>query len=602
MGTEKAVFVVALEDEISGSASQAAASLVSLRATIDADTKSLSQLQKAMRQMKAAGRQGSDAFAALNTKASAMKAQIGLNVEKFTELGGTFDKLAPKAQGLFGALSSASGPIGSLSSGIGKLGGLLTSPVAGVIALSVGVVALAAGMVALASAAARAAVGLAKFAVSSSDARRSEGLQIEGLNTLRSAYGRQVASVNDYQAAIDRASDSTNVGRDTLRGYAQSLTRAGLRGDALTEAVEAMGLAAMVQGERGANRFRALAVNARLAGGSVSDLATRYRDELGPIARRTMLSLENQTTKLNKNLARLFGGLNTEPMLAALDSIGNLLSQSTASGRALKKMFELLFQPIVDQIGEATPMIENFFKGMVIGAMVAGIGLLRLRNQLRTVFPGFLQDANGAKLAVYAGIAAFAIFVGVLALAAVAAGLFALAMFLVLLPFILIIGAIGLLAAGIIWLIESIGEAFTSIGDYVSDMIDGIVFAITGGTPRVEAAFNQLASKGAKSFAGRLGIASPSKVFAAFGRNIVDGAVLGVESGSPQLEQTMGGLVEEPVGGAMRGGSTTVSIGDIAINAGESSDPRSLAMAFRDELASVLEGVNIELGGVASGV
>lgn len=545
--------------------------------------------------MKKAGLQSGDAFKELSNQSKALEAKIGTNQEAFVKLGGTFEKTAPKAASLFESLSSAKGPLGALTAGMGKLGSALMSPIALAAGLAIGVLALVAGLVKLATAALGAGVALAKFAVGASDARRSEGLQIEGLNSLHRAYGRQTASVNDYQSAIDRASDSTNVGRDTLRGYAQSLTRAGLRGDALTEAVEAMGLAAMVQGERGANRFRALAVNARLAGGNVSDLAARYRDELGPMARRVMLSLENQTTKLNKNLARLFGGLNTEPMLSALDSVGSLLSQSTASGRALKSLFEALFQPIIDKVGEASPMITNFFKGMVIGALIAGIGIIRLRNQLEAVFPGFLGDANSAKIAVYAGIAAFAIFVGILALATVAALALAVAMFLVALPFLLVIGLIALLAVGIILAIEAIGDAFEAVSDFVGDMIDGIVNAITGGTPRVEAAFNQLAEKGAKGFADSLGIASPSKVFASFGRNIVDGAVLGIETNAPQLESATGGLVEEPMGGG-RASSTSISIGDVSVSAGESSDPRAMAIAFRDELASVLEGVNIELG------
>jgi len=599
MADEKATFAIVLEDETSGAANAAAASLESLRGKIAADTKALSQLSKAMRQMKAAGLQGSDSFKQLAGQAAALKAKIGTNQEAFVKLGGTFDAVAPKAAGLGSAFAGAGGPLGALSGGVGKLGALLTSPVALVAALTVGVVALAVGMAKLAGAVIGAVGSLVKFGAAASGARRSEALQIEGLNTLRQAYGRQTASVEDYQAAIDRASDSTNIGRSTLQGYARSLSRAGLRGDALTESVEAMGIAAMVQGDRGANRFRALAMNARLTGGSVSDLAARYRDELGPLARRTMLSLDNQTTKFNKNLERLFGGLNTEPMLSALDEVGNLLSQSNEAGKALKSLFEALFQPIVDEVGEASPMITAFFEGMVIGALVAGIGIMRLRNQLDAVFPGFLGDANAAKIATFAGIAAFAIFIGTILLAVVAVGLLALALFLVLLPFILIIGAIGLLAAGIILMIEGFIHAMGAIADFVSDMIDGIVNAITGETPRVEAAFNQLAEKGAKGFSDALGIASPSRVFAEFGRNITEGAVSGVEAGAGDLENATANLVDEPAGGGLGGGGASISIGEVVVNAGESSDPRALAMAFRDELAAVLEGVNIELGSQA---
>ena len=618
MADEKATFAIVLEDETSGAADAAAKSLETLRGKIDADTKALSRMSKAMRQMKAAGLKGSDSFKQLADQAKALKSAIGVNTEQFVKLGGTFDKqVTPKVESMSKAFMGANGPLGSLSGGMGKLGALMKSPVGLTVALSVGVVALAVGMAKLTVAALGAVKAMASFAIVSSDARRSEALQIEGLNTLRNAYGRSTASVNEYQAAIDRASDSSNVGRQTLRGYASSLSRAGLRGDALTEAVEAMGIAATVQGERGANRFRALAMNAQLAGGSVSDLAARYRDELGPIARRVMLSLDNQSNKLNDNLERMFGGLNTTPMLEALDSVGSLLSQSTSSGRALKALFEALFQPLIDSVGEASPMIENFFKGMVIGALIAGIGLLRLKNELDSVFPGFIGDAGTAKMAVFAGIAAFAIFVGVLALATVAALALAFAMFLVALPFLIVIGLIGLVIAGIVLLamgivsaIESIGEAFEAIGDFISDMFDGIVEAISGETPRVEKAFVDMGDNAASGFADSLGIASPSKVFEGFGRNIVEGAIRGVDSGADSLQATTSNLVEAPVEGVQNdvsnltdapiggaaSGPTTISIGDININVDSEDEPRTMAEAFRDELANVLEGVNIELG------
>jgi len=592
---EKATFAIELEDETSGSALAAAKSLETLRGKIEADTKSLRALQKGMRAMRNAGLKGSDTFKKLAAQSDALKSKIGLNTQKFVELGGSFDKIEPKARTLGGALTEVGAPLGGLAAGAAKFGAVLSSPIAGVVALTAGAIALVVAMVSLVSAVANAAVALGKFSLASSDARRSEALQIEGANTLTAAYGRLTATAGDYQAAIDRASDSTNVGRDTLRGYTQQLARAGLRGESLTAAVEAMGLAATVQGERGARRFLQLANATRAADGSVQGLVDRYRSELGPIARRVMLSLDNQSSRLSRNLERLFSGIRTEPMLEALDSVGSLLSQSTASGRALKTLFEKLFQPIVDQVGEATPIIEAFFKGMVIGALIAGIGILRLKNKLDDLFPGFIGDANAAKIATYAGIAALGIFVGVLVLAAGAALLLAFAMFLVLLPFIAFIALVVLISAAIIELIDGIGEAFESIGSFVGDMVDGIVNAITGETPRVEAAFGKLGDDAAKGFAGALGIASPSKVFAAYGKNIIEGTINGIESGGAALGDATSSLVDEPAGVGL-GGSTSISIGDITVVVGDEASGRDIALSIRDELASVLEGVNIEFG------
>lgn len=598
--TQKTVtFGIALDDQTSGPASAAAASLSNLKDKIDGDVKSLREMQKALRNMKGGTSTASAAFKTLRDRVAAQKATVATAQSKYVELGGTFGKTAAQATKAGGgisklgsALAGANGPLGAMVGSVGKLGSLLANPVAATVAL-------AAAFVALGAAIGTATIALLKWGITASDARRTEALQIEGLNTIRRQWGFAAASVGEFQAAMDRASDSTNVSRSTLQGYARSLSRAGLRGEALTEAVEAMGLAAQVQGERGANRFRALAFQARLTGGSVTDLAESYRNRLGPIARRQMLEIGNQTERARRSLERIFSGLRTEPFLNALDGVLSLLSQSTASGRALKTIFKTLFQPLVDQSEAIGPIVKRFFQGMIIGGLLLTLAFLRVRNALRRTFGGseLFDNLDLMNVALNVGTAAVVLFgaaivgtaaVGIAAMAAMATVMAGVFNFVFGFPV-----RVALMVSSIVDLFEAV-----DMRALASSMIDGLVAGITAGAARVSRSMGELGATAADAFRSVLGIASPSKVFAGYGLNIAQGTAQGVDAGSPVVSESVGSLVDVPTGGGSLGGGgrTSITIGDISINASDGATARDLAVSFRDELATILEGVSIELG------
>lgn len=600
MTDAKATFAIVLEDETSGAAQAAANSLADLKARIDEDTRALSQMRRAMRQMKQAGLSGSDAFKELSSQADALKVSLGKSQSAFVKLGGTFGagskspvagaaNLTKATASLGSEISAVGGPMTKMSGSMSRLGSLFASGTAATVALAAGFIALGAAVVTATGA-------LLRFAVAQSDARRSEALQIEGLNTLRTQWGRTTASVAEFQQAIDRASDSTNLGRGTLQEYARSLSRAGLRGEVLTEAVEAMGIAAVVQGDRGANRFRALAFQAARSGRSVRDLAEDYRARLGPIAAKQMLSIRNQTDRLKGSLDRIFSGLRTEPFLEALDQVLSLFSQSSATGRALKTIIEALFQPLIDQADVVGPVIKRLFQGFVIGALIATIWILRLKKAFGEIFGD--ADRFDEIFVIKVGIglfAAFAVVVGVvaLALAAAAASLLVFVGGLLIVPALLGAAAfaVGVALGAIVDFFEE-----TDFKKLAGNLVDGLVEGLRRRAGKVLAAVKGLASDIMGTFKSALGIASPSSVFEGFGLNVAQGAEQGIEAGTPGVEDATASLVEVPNGGGLASGSASLSFGDIHINAAETSDPRELAMQFRDELASVLEGVGVELG------
>jgi hypothetical protein len=600
--TTTATFTVELRDETSGAANAAAGSLSRLRAKIEQDTKALREMQAAMGRLKGGTSRSSAAATELRNRIAAQRAAIASAQERFIALGGTFGKAEERATGfagmlgeLAGNLQGAGGALGGFGGQLATLAGALTNPIALAGLFVTGLVALAGAAIAANLAIAGMIVQLARLAVTESDARRSEALHIEGLNTLRQAYGLGTASVRDYQAAIDRASDSTNLSRDALEGYARSLSRAGLRGDALRDAVEAMGIAAMVQGERGAQRFRALAMQARLAGRSVAELAEQYRDRLGPIAHRMMLSLPNQTERLRRSIARIFSGLNTDRLLGALDMVLSLFSQSTASGRALSRIVEAVFQPMIDDVAVLGPIVRRFFQGIVIGALVTTIAVLRVRNALRDTFGGtdLFENVDSLNFALGVGVALFGLLAISLAsiafLAALAIG-----------PFVALGLAILAIGAAAARAVRTVVDFFSSnnVGGLAEGMINGIVSGLTKGRDRIIETVRGLAQSAADTFREALGIASPSRVFAEFGASITGGLTEGIDAGTPDVDAAVGGLVEAPAGGAARAGGSTVSItiGEIVVNAGNTQNPRDLALGIRDELASLLEGVSIELG------
>lgn len=572
-----ASFAVELQDRISGTARDAAQSLRSLQDKIDADTKSLREMRRAMRRLKGGTTTSTQAFAKLRDEIAAKQATIANAQSAFIEMGGTFGDVAKEATKPSAAIdaieTSVSGAAGSspliakLSNTFTELSGSSVGAAAsvGAFASKVGVtlvsllknpvviaLALAAAIIKVATAAVSAVVALGKYSVAQASAYRADRLRLEGLNSLDRMRRRRTASVDDLTSAILGARDATGASQESLTGYARQLARAGLEGDALRQAVEAAGMAATVQGEEGARRFIGLARAARLSGRSVQDLTARYRDELGPAARAAMLDPSRQITRFKENIGQLFSGLKLDGFLEALAEIGDLFSQNSASGRALKSVMESIFQPLIDFAKRALQRAKPAFQTMILNVLRMRLGGVRLMNTYRRVRNSLQEFAY------------------------------------------------------------KVQDFFSFDGDSI---VDGLISGLENGVQRAMEAAGELAVAVGDSFKQALGIASPSRVFAGFGGDISDGIVRGMDSGvvaaearrlafsassafetapMPSLEMS---AARVDGGAAPRNRSqTSVSIGDIYIQAGETSDPRSLADSFREQLAAALRGVSIEMG------
>ena len=160
MADETSTFAVALEDGTSDVAKDAAGALEELKAALLGDMAALSEMNKALRNLKAAGLQGTDQFKHLTDQVKAQKAQIGATQQSVLKMGGSFKKAAPPTEE-FGAfkdvLGRVGGPLNGLVGKLGDLKGLLGSGL-----LAAGAVAFAAGLAAVAVAALAAYAALLK--------------------------------------------------------------------------------------------------------------------------------------------------------------------------------------------------------------------------------------------------------------------------------------------------------------------------------------------------------------------------------------------------------------------------------------------------------
>lgn len=603
-GDDRASFAIELRDETSAPAKDAASALEALKAKIKADTAALREMQAAMRAMKGATGGGAlKAMKDLKDKIDAQKASIAAAQAKYLQLGGTFGTVAQRTHaassgfdGLLGRLTGLPGPLGALGSRLSSLASLSTAA-AGMIALVVSALA------AFAAATARATAQLFRYGIAQSNARRAELGRLEGLTTLRRWYGLTAGSATEMQAAIDRVNEATAVGRGQLEQYTAQLHRMGLRGDNLTQALEGMAIVGAVQGEAMARRFAGMAAGANRAGHSVRALADDVRARLGGVAARRMLDLDVQMRRFHDSLGRIFGDLRIEGFLRALNEMTSMFSQSTATGRALKAIVETIFNPVLDAAGSGAPLVRRFFQGMVVGALLVTIGVIRLARLLQSVFGGseILRGINAQRIAFGLGAAVVGAFVFTLAAAAAVAGLVVAAVGAITATVAAASAGIlagvaalaGLVAAGIRAVQWFRSTDFSSLG---RSIVDGLIRGIQVGALRIPASMQNLAAQARGALEQALRMRSPSRVFAELGAQIPAGLAVGVERGAGAAQDAVDGMVGTPTLAA--GGSTThVSIeGGIHVHAQSGDQAREIAESIHEQLAAVLEGLGASIG------
>lgn len=472
---------------------------------------------------------------------------------------------------LSGAFGKLGGPLGSFGQQIAGIGGAFqkfskllgdSGPyVAGAVALIA--VAAAAAVVTIAIIAATAAI--AKFAVIQADAARTSSL-------LSAGVAHSVAGGELLDAQLDDLATKVPIARDELLSMAKGLSDGGLRGKALADSLQ----------------------NAAVKAAQL---------KFGPNFQKQLLSLDSQSTRLKTNISTLFGGLKIEGLLEAFSKLVGLFDANSASGKAIKVVFETLFQPLIDGVTAFIPKMVTAFIQFEILVLKALIAIAPFKQQIILVAAAF---GVLAALVITGLVAPIVVLIGVIAAVVTIISIFLATLYSAARAAIefgvsLLDGAGGAFdslmatASGVVdWL------SALSLADIGVQLIQGLIDGITGAGGGVLTAITGIAGGAVDAAKKALGIASPSKVFAEIGMHTAAGMEQGVEGGASGVQDSVEAMTAAPEAGGSGGASPAAASGGgggggatyIIQLSPKGDDAQSYVEAFR----AYLEGLGAQNG------
>jgi phage-related protein len=613
------------------------------RMALDAEAASLKKLEQAAASVSGKHTELKTKLANLNTLQKHVNGRLG--------------EAAQKTSKLAGALGDLGGPLGSVGQkvigpvkGFVELSETFGASRAASIAMAAGIAIAVAAVVALSAAAVAGVVAIAAYGVSLANQARNAKLA-----------GEAFAATSDEAAASvpvwGQVTAETGVTSDRLRDLTKSLKGAKVSAADMPKALKAVATAEAALGQGGADEF---IESLKTAKSNVGDVANEVEKKFGGIVARKMLGLEAQGARLQNNLGKTFGGLDIDPLLEGLSLLVGLFDENTASGKALKFLFESIFQPIIDAAAKAMPLIEGLFLGFMIGAMKVYIALQPTIKAIKE-FLGFddetSQDTFRAmwkigEYVAYAFAALLAVFIAVAAviggvvLAAIAAVVVVINIVIMAVQgWILIIQALwsvavaawsaissafsvaidAIIGAGrAAW--DALTGVFSNIGELGLQIMQGLAKGIMNGAGAVVGAITGAVKGAINAAKSLLGIASPSKLFAEIGGFTAEGMAIGVEDETPSVQAAMTEMVEPPdavsesplaslsspvdravaaaesapsVASAAPSGSASVSLSGVTININGVEGAEDAAAKFRDMLMQMINGTLTQAGGAA---
>lgn len=473
---------------------------------------------------------------------------------------GDFEDLADGAKKLGGPLGRIADVAGDTSEGLGKLASSV-----GVLGAATAVAVVA--VVAIAAAIGAAAVAVLKWSVSMADANRNQKLLSAGI-------AGSVEGGVELEATVKRLERRLPQTSDELRTMAADLAKSGLRGQELSDALE--------------------------------DSATKAAElKWGPDFAKGAVSIDKLTTRLRANFSGLFGALNIDKLLEGLGSLVDLFDETSATGRAIKVVFESVFQPLIDGLASLAPAIVRGFIQFEIWVMKALIAVKPFGSTL-------LMLGKLIGVAMLAVAAVIGVVVANLLLTSAAAG--------VLVGGIVYLGAklveltmwfMDMASKGIVAVVNAFASLGKAVWDFLSqlslvqmgtDLVTGLAQGITNAAGAVVSAITGVVDGAIGKAKSLLGIASPSKVFEALGQNTGEGMVQGVEGSTGAVQGSIESMVAPPdapaAGATMPGGAAggaNLSGATFIFNGVQGAE--DALSRFEEALTKVLEGDVSALGG-----
>lgn len=343
----------------------------------------------------------------------------------------------------------------------------------------------------------------------------------------------------------------------------------------------------------------------------------------GNIANMQRLTMAQQRMQLG--MQRLFSGLKWDAFTRGLEDVMTLFDQGTSSANGMKKLVETILQPLIDTAAKAAPYVKEMFKGLIYGALQVVIAVLRIRNEIfkamspetRAAVKALVDRIFTLENAFKLGAAIAIVLAGVFVALTVALISLAASEFLALLPILLIVAAIALVIAAIIYwdkivakVQETLSGWVTAAKDAAKNLITGIVDGIKNGAGAVYDALKNMALGGINAFKNALGIKSPSTVMRLQAKYTADGYVEGIEDNAPRTQSALESMVSPAdVGAAAAPGPAKSSVGQSApaqgarviqiqqLTIGDSPVAQETFAKFKQSLLEALEGASLEFGG-----
>jgi hypothetical protein len=500
---------------------------------------------------------------ASNAEQAAKKLADDLDKQKKAAEEGeiNFRKLA-SGLGRLGPIGESAGrPIVELAEGFSKLGDVF-SGLSPKITLMLGMAALVAVFAAITAGVVAATVAIAKWSIGLADAENTRARLAAGI-------ARSVSGGDKLDDQLTHLTEVLPLTREELSDTAKQLADSGLRGDALTNALNRTAIAA-----------------AKL--------------KFGPEFEQEMLSLDQQSKVFHSHISELFGGLKIAPALEGLQTLGALFDENTASGKAIKAVFESLFQPLIDEIPALSTIAERFFLQLEVWSLTAMIALKEHQ--------GIVKAALAATAGVITGIVVVALYLLIPALYGVATAALAATW-----PFLAVVAAFSLVGVAIYEMIahwDALKAWFASIdvGSMALDMIHGLANGIANAGGAVFDALKGVVMGAVDGVKGLLGIHSPSTLLEQdVGENMGEGAALGIDHKTARVQNSLETMLAPPESRAPSapqvGSAATprgsASLENVVFNFYGVEGAEQAESRFRGLLTMVLEGDAAQLGAMA---
>lgn len=487
------------------------------------------------------------------------------------------------------------------------------------------------------TAATGATLAIIKFGVQSADTARTQ-------NLVREATSGSAENARNLGEQIDDLTDRVRLSKGQLNDLANSMLKSGIGGKTLVATLNATAQANAALGDDAGAKLRSIVEAGRLSQrlGPINPLETlvgtgidfnslaasvakgmkvtveeaksalyegrvpleagaeAIRDavegKLGKINKGLLLSLPAQAQKLEDRLTNLFSGTNVEGFEKSLDKVSSLFDEGSVTGEVLKGAITKIGNGLAVVIEKGVPIVESFIKGFVTGGLEVFAIANKLQTQFDKTFGGSAGKIDWAKTAFIAAKgAAIALVAAVTLVAAALEG-----------------GLAAYLATrdGIQSVVDAAKGAALAIGkqvvewvnagkDLVAGFIDGLLGF--GSSARIKEAVKGLANDAKSAIKAQLGIQSPSKVFALYGKQTSEGYAEGIDEGAPRASQAAERLAPEaprasvasaPTGGS-RGGPITLNV---TIHANGTDAPKVQDPAFLTMMAKTIEEMLLGAG------